>query len=147
VAQRDLRTSQVSLAPRYTEDGSAINGYVAQNSVLATIRSLGRAGAVIDAAVNAGANQVFGPTLVASDRAQRYRTALRAALGDARSKAEALADEAGVSLGRVLSVREEGTGPVPVEKAEATAVRQADVPIEPGTESVEATVSVSFAIS
>ncbi|MBA3787506.1 MAG: SIMPL domain-containing protein, partial [Actinobacteria bacterium] len=61
----DVQTQSVSLYPRYADSTGSVSGgvqgYVAQNSVSATIRELDRAGAVIDAAVGAGANQVSGP--------------------------------------------------------------------------------------
>ena len=86
----ELQTQSVSVSPRYGAQ-MAVQGYVAQNSVSATIRQLGQAGAVIDAAVAAGANQVYGPSLVRGDQAELYRRALRAAVDDARASAQALA--------------------------------------------------------
>ena len=62
VAARDVQTSSVSLSPRYSQNGEDIVGYSASNTVNATIRSISRSGAVIDAAVGAGANQVYGPS-------------------------------------------------------------------------------------
>ena len=67
----DVQTQSVSLYPRYAQDGpeqGKVQGYVAQNSVTAVIRDLARAGAVIDAAVAAGANQVSGPSLSRGDQ-------------------------------------------------------------------------------
>ena len=147
VAAADLQTQQVFVSPRYTDDGRAIVGYVATNSVLATIRQLSRAGAVIDAAVQAGANQVSGPSLSSGDRTDRYARALRAAVDDARGKARAIADAAGATVGRVLAVQEAGATPPPVPVAEAGATRASDVPIEPGVERIEAHVTVVFALA
>src|SRR5687768_4068682 len=58
----DLKTQSVSVNARYAEAG-AVQGFTAQNVVSATVRNVARAGAVIDAVVAAGANQVYGPTL------------------------------------------------------------------------------------
>lgn len=147
VAADDIQTQQVSLSPRTSDDGERILGYTAQNSVAAQLRNLDRAGAVIDAAVAAGANNVYGPSLVRSDRSELYRTALRAAVADARAKAQALAGASNVSLGRVLNVVESGAAPLPVPVAEASRAQDAPTPIEPGTQTIEANVTVTFAIS
>jgi uncharacterized protein YggE len=145
VDRKDLQTELVSLSPRTSDDGLSIEGYIAQNSVSATIRDLGKAGDVIDAAVGAGANQVSGPSLVASDRDGLYRDALKAAYADARAKAQALAGASGATLGRAVDVIESG-GAVPVVLDKAAAMG-ASTPVEPGTQEIAATVTVTFAVS
>ena len=91
VAANDVQTSSVSLSSRYSRNGEDIAGFTATNLVNATIRGVSRSGAVIDAAVNAGANQVYGPTFTRSDEAVLYRRALSAAVANARVKAQTLA--------------------------------------------------------
>jgi len=147
VADRDIQTQQVSLSPRYAGEGERIVGYTAQNTVVATLRDLDRAGAAIDAAVAAGANQVFGPSLIRADRTEIYRNALRAAVADARGKAQVLATASGVTLGGVVNVVESGAAPPPVPVAEGATRQDAPTPIEPGTQTLEANVTVTFAIS
>jgi uncharacterized protein YggE len=146
VDAKDVRTDVVSLSPRYSDDGDAIVGYTASNSVTATIRELSRAGAVIDAAVGAGANSVQGPSLERSDAAGLYREALKLAVADARTKAEALAAATGMTLGAVSSVTEGSQGPIPLTAAAKDAAPAA-VPIEPGTQDVTAGVTVVFRAS
>ena len=143
VAAKDIQTSSVSLSPRYSQSGEDIVGYVASNTVNASIKGVSRAGAVIDAAVGAGANQVFGPTFTRSDEAVLYRRALSAAVGAARAKAQTLAGAARVRLGPVRSIVESSAGPVPIAEKAAAA---ADTPIEPGTQRIEASVTVEFAL-
>lgn len=142
----DLQTQSVNLSPRYADEGR-IQGYAAQNAVSATIDQLARAGAVIDAAVAAGANQISGPTLSHRNPDALYRRALGAAVADARVHAEALAAAANVSLGRVTAIVEAGAGfsPLPLTAAKA-ADEVASTPIEPGEREVGATVTVTFAI-
>ena len=103
---------------------------------------LGDAGDVVDAAVGAGANQVSGPDLLVSDQDAAYRAALKAAVADARSKAEALAGAAGSTLGKITAIVE-GGGAMPLP---ATGARDVAVPIEPGTQEIQASVSVTFAL-
>jgi uncharacterized protein YggE len=143
VAAKDVQTSTVSLSPRYARNGEDIAGFTATNLVNATIRGVSRSGAVIDAAVNAGANQVYGPTFTRTDEAVLYRRALSAAVGNARVKAQTLARAAKVRLGPVRSIVESSVGPVPLaEKAAA----DAGAPIEPGSQRIEASVTVEFGL-
>jgi uncharacterized protein len=146
IAAADIQTQHVSISPRYSEDGQSIVGYSASSAVSAKLKNLDRAGAVIDAAVTAGANQVFGPSLSVADRTQRYQQALRNAVADARVKAQALAAASGLTLGEIAAVAESGAAPPPMPAAEAGG-RPADIAIEPGTQQIEASVTVTFSAS
>ncbi len=142
VLAKDLQTESVSLSPRYSGNGEDIVGYTASNTVNAEIKGIGRVGSVIDVAVKAGANQVFGPSFTVSEQASLYRRALRTAVAAARVKAASLAGAAHVRLGPVRTIVESSSSPVPIaEKAAADAT-----PIEAGTQSIEASVTVEFAI-
>jgi len=148
VASKDLQTQYVSLDPRYDNQGREVVGYSATNSVSAIVRDLAQAGAVIDAAVAAGANNVSGPSLSRDDQGKLYNDALERAVADAKAKAEVLARAAGVSVGAVQSVAENpqtGGGPMPM--GYAAAARGIAAPIEAGTTQVVANVRVVFALS
>jgi hypothetical protein len=142
IAAADIQTQYFSVSPRSSEEGGEILGYTASNTVAAQLRNLTRAGAVIDAAVAAGANQVYGPSLSRSNVSELYRNALRASIADARAKAQVLAEASGVSLGAVVGVVEQGATP---EAPMPAADRAAGAQIEPGTQIVQATVVVTFA--
>jgi uncharacterized protein YggE len=143
VTAANLQTSQVSLMPQTSQDGTTILGYVASNSV--TVRTgLDRAGKVVDAAVGAGANGVSGPSLDVSDQSTLYRDALHKAVDDAKLKAQSLADAAGLSLGAAQSIAEGGSAsPLPI----ADKMSAAGAPIEAGTQEIQASVTVTYAAS
>jgi uncharacterized protein len=140
VAAADLQTSQISLSPQMTDDGTTIVGYAASTTLTAKT-TIARAGAVVDAAVKAGANGVSGPNLSRSDEASLYDKALAGAVADAKRKAGALAAAAGLQLGGVQSLAESGAqAPIPLAaKADFSAA------IEPGTQTVAADVTVTYA--
>jgi uncharacterized protein YggE len=141
----DLKTQDVSVGPDY-DGGRDPSGYSAQNSLSVHIDELAKASAVLDAASRAGANQISGPTLSRSNRAAFEAKALKEAVGNARTRAEALAEAAGVSLGEVTAIVESGQPDGPYYAAEL--MRSAPkTPIEPGREQVTATVTVTFAIA
>jgi uncharacterized protein len=141
----ELQTQSVWLSPWQDENGPS--GYVATNTVSATI-AVGKVGALIDAGVEAGANQVSGPAMTVDDQDELYREALKEAVEQARGHARTLADATGVDLGRVTAVVESGTAvQPPVMMREGLAAADSSTPIEPGKQEVSATVSVTFAIS
>jgi uncharacterized protein YggE len=141
----DIRTESVSLSPRYSSSGEEIVGYTASNSVAVTVRNLDKLGALIDLAVDAGANQISGPNLIRSDATALYRQALRAAISNARAKAQTIARASGLRLRRITDVAESG-GPPPTPERAKTDVSAA-TPVEPGTQLVEATLTVTFSVA
>jgi uncharacterized protein YggE len=142
---RELATEWVSVYP-YTDETGTVNGYTASNSVSA-VSDVGDAPALIDAASEAGANQIFGPGLSSSNAEALYRQALGKALDDARLNAQVLAKAAGRSLGEITTIVEGGAtgGPEPLYRAEAQAADSA-TPIVPGEQETSATVSVTFSL-
>jgi uncharacterized protein YggE len=106
VADGDLRTRGVRVARRRDRRGRKLPGYIASSGVTAVVRDVTRTGAVIDAAVAAGAASVDGPTFFIDDPQALLRRALVGAFSDARSKAAALAAEAGLTLMQAISIRE-----------------------------------------
>jgi len=143
VTSANLQTSQVSLMPQSSQDGTTIVGYVASNSVTART-PLEKAGKIVDAAVGAGANGVSGPSLDVSDQSALYRDALHKAVDDAKLKAQSLADAAGLSLGAVQSISE-GSSPSPLPIADKMSAVGA--PIEAGTQQIQASATVTYAAS
>lgn len=146
IAAADIQTQQVSVSPRYDDKGQKIVGYTASNSVNVTIRDLAKTGQVVDAAVAAGANNVYGPNLTIGKQDALYAQALRKAFTDAKAKAQTLAGAAGVSVGKVVSIVE-GGGFTPLPAVGAADSAAGSVPIEPGQQDIQATITVTFAIA
>jgi uncharacterized protein YggE len=122
------------------EDGS-VTGYAASNRVAATV-GVDRAGALIDAAAEAGANQISGPGLSSSDSERLYREALADAVENARERAEVLAGAAGRTLGEISAISEAGAQPVPLYREAADTAQS--TPIVPGQQETTAQVTVTF---
>lgn len=145
VPEADIQTSQVSLDPIQSQDGTSIVAYDASDTITVTKLGIAKAGSVVDAAVGAGATDVSGPSLEISDQDALYDNALKAAVVQAKSKAQALADAAGRNLGPVVSIVE-GGGAAPLPFA-VGAAKDTSTPIEPGTQEIQATVTVTYALS
>ena len=139
---KNVTTSTVSLSPGYTPEGRP-DGYVALNTVTAEF-GLGAAGEAIDAAVDAGANTIYGPTFTNSDRAKLYGKALEAAVADAKAHAQVLAAATGRSLGEAITISESSQAPGPLyAKAEARDAA-ASTPVVSGPQETTAMVSVTY---
>jgi uncharacterized protein YggE len=80
--------------------------YQVSNTVMVVIRNLDQVGPVLDAAVAAGANNVWGVSFGLDETGPLEARAREKAIADARARAEALARLQGVSLGRVVSISE-----------------------------------------
>jgi uncharacterized protein len=146
IARADLRTQDISVYPRRSDSG-VLEGFSASGSVSATVHRLSKAGAVVDAAVSAGADETSGPQFDRTSRAGLTKLALRDAFADARAKAETLAEQAGAQLGDVRRSDEQGSPPQPQPYFDAVALRAARTPVEPGTQNVQASVTVTFSLS
>jgi uncharacterized protein len=143
----DIRTQHVGVSPSYGENGRKLNDFTAENTIVVKVDA-DRTGRIVDLAVGSGATGVSGPTFDQSDREALYRKALREAVELARQKAEAIGAAGHVSIGDVTKVVE-GTIPPEGPVYYAAGERAADqkTPIEPGRETIEATVTVTFATS
>ena len=136
----DVTTQTVSLSTSFDNQG-AQNGFVASNIASATV-AFDKAGSLIDAAVAAGANTVYGPSPSRSDADALYRQALAKAVADAAQRAGVLARAAGRELGRVTSISEPGAAPVPIFAKPAAS--DAATPVESGPQETTASVSVTY---
>jgi len=139
---RELATQWVSVYPVSTADGGGIDGYSASNSVSA-VTDADDAAALIDAAAEAGANQISGPGLSSRNVEELYRQALAEAVDQARERARVLANASGRGLGEISAVVE-GGGSSPIPYAERAATDAAAMPIVPGEQETSATVTVTF---
>ena len=153
VADRDIQTSSINLSPewRYVENRTPeFVGYRAHNSVNVRFRDIANAGRILDALVEAGANQIDGPMLYIERPETALDEARTRALAIARERAELYARALGMRVKRVLSVSEAGMGyfpPPPVAMARGMVAGQdssANVQVDPGEQVLTASLTVSF---
>ena len=148
--REQLGTEGYSVSPelRYDKDGGSpkVTGYVVTNTVRAETHRVEQAGAMIDAALGAGANMINGLSFYASSIDVPRREAIGAAVASARADAEAMARAAGGTLGTLLEMSTQGPTVPPRPMYELAMARgkvaQAEpTPINPGLQT--ATVYVS----
>jgi len=156
VAEKDIQSSYYSIyfeqdtsQPIVREEGSAaeLKGVYRVSSMLqVTVRDVNKAGDVLDAAVAAGANQVYGVNLTVSDDLKWENEAREKAIADAKARAEEFARLTEVGLGQVLSVSEVIGGSVPYTAFADRGMGGGGGGIAPGELEMSTQVQVTFAI-
>lgn len=152
IDEEDVQTVNysVNVIYRYDTQGrqDGIDGFQVSNQVSVKVRDLDQLGELLDAVVAEGANSIHGISFLVDDPTAAASQARRAAVEDARRKAEELAEAAGMQVGRILSITE-GYSPLPVplpfggaaDMAQESAAR---VPIQVGSSEVAVDVQVTY---
>ena len=147
-----IRTLAYELQPEfdYANGRQTLRGYVARNTIEVRVDDITRVGDVLGAAVGSGATSVGGLRFDLKDRQAAEREALELAVRDARARAEALANGAGMKIDRILRVEEARTPvmpPRPMAQMREMAMTAEAVPsISPGTVEIRAQVTLTAAI-
>jgi uncharacterized protein YggE len=110
-AGTEIKTSGYNLQPQrvYRENQPpTIVGYEARNTVTVTLSDLTKVGAVIDAAAQAGANNVDAVAFILRQDQAAKNQALTQATREAMTKARSIAQALGGRVVRIAQVEEEG---------------------------------------
>jgi uncharacterized protein YggE len=177
IADRDIQTSAISLQPRYSDperdaqvrarttgqpylpptEPARIIGYEARNTVQVRVRRLPQMGKIIDTLIEAGANQVDGPSFTLDEPREALDEARREAITVGRKRAELYAQATGMRVARLLSVSE-GGGYYPVQQVIAVTGSRLGyggapppppppAPVSPGELNLGVSVSLQFELA
>lgn len=150
VKDKDIQTVNYSVYVLRNYDNSgaagAITGFQVTNQVNVIVRDVKKVGDLLDAVVGAGANNIYGISFYVDDTTGPASQARKLAVQDATRKAQELADAAGMTLGRVVSINENtSTTPPPIPYAAADSAKgAAGTPVETGSTEVSVDVSMAF---
>ena len=152
VAQRDIQTAGYSIYQDRTPVGpqgelSQEVVYRVSNNVAVTIRDLDSVGDVLDAAIEAGANSIYGVDFSVDDPNAVMAEARREAAEDARARADELAALHGVAVGELVSISEVIGGFGPPTMMENIASFGGGKGISPGELKLSARLQVVYAIA
>ena len=150
-ARESLRTVDLSLYPIYSDQRAdtglhepRIVGYRASNMLQVLLADVTRVGEVVDVCTAAGLDHVEGLTFGLADRSGPERAALRGAVREARSKAEAMAAALDHHIVAVKTVRAGGTGMPEPRYEMARAQVSSDTPVAAGDVEVRASVAIEY---
>lgn len=153
VEDKDITTTNFSLwlNERYDDKGNVVEKtYMAQNTVQVKVRKLDILGDLLDAAIQAGANSIYGVSFDVEDRNAAINQARVLAVESARKQAEELAKAAGVTLGEVQSISFydsapytglDGKGGGGIDRTIA-----ASVPVSAGEFQIVVTVTINYTL-
>jgi uncharacterized protein YggE len=129
VAEKDTKTSDASVYPKYeyrygtkvsmlcspeycppSNGSNVIVGYTASESITVKVRKIDDAGKIMQDLGTAGISNISGPNFAIDNEDGIKAEARKEAIADARTKAEALARDLGVRIGRISSFNESGGG-------------------------------------
>jgi uncharacterized protein len=154
VAPVDIRTSAISISPTFSQPSSGqprepeITGYSVSNEVTVTVRDLSRLGALLDKAVAAGANTIYGIAYGENDPGALLDKARPLAVADARRKAEIYASAGGAKIGRLMQLSEEtGTEPVGFATRAYVPSSPPSTPIEAGQDKLRINITARFELT
>lgn len=151
IEDKDIQTSSINLNPEYRYDQNQpprLTGYRASNTVNVKFRDLKRTGTILDALVAQGANQISGPNLTIDKPEAALDEARAKAIANGRARADLYAQALGMRVVRLLSVSESGgyAAPPPMPIVAYAEVERAapKTSIDPGTQQLQVSVSMSF---
>lgn len=156
IARDDIRTSQFSVNPVYTQppvrpdgtqDPATIRGYQVANQVTVTVRKLDTLGATLDKLVQLGSNRVDSIRFEIENPEPLLDKAREAAVADALRKAKIYARASGTALGSIASISESGGNyPQPVYMKAMAMRDSAPVPVAAGTQQLSSSVTLTIEI-
>lgn len=156
IARADIQTGSLRLFPVYDQgdrapqtqgEGPRIVAYEAGSTLDVRVRDLEALGGILDEAVGEGANELGGISFDVADRAPLQDRARHAAVKDAMHRAKLYAQAAGLGLGRVVSITEQGGGGGPRPMAEASFAANRKMPVATGEIEIDQQVRMVFALS
>jgi uncharacterized protein len=146
IPEDQIKTVTYRIEPRYDfiDGQQQFRAYEVTHMVQVIVEDLTQTGAVVDAAVENGANMVTSIQFTVADPTNLYREALQLAIEDARGKANAMTDTLNVSLVETpVKVIERSVGG-PVRFYDGAMLSSAATPIQPGSISIQASVEVIY---
>ncbi|MBM3216627.1 DUF541 domain-containing protein [Candidatus Poribacteria bacterium] len=150
IDEKDLKTSAFSIVPvrDWSKPEAVVVGFQVNNTLTVTIRDLTLVGKALQASIDAGANNINSVAFTVDDPTAAKRDARTKAIQDAHDRAETMAKEAGVDLGKPTSIVETSYGGPPIYRtsADSKAGGEVVVPVQPGELELTVTVDVVYEI-
>ncbi len=153
LADKDILTSNYSI---YTErassptPGAEVNTdqmiYHVTNQVDVTVRDVNQIGEMLDKAVAAGANNIYGVNFSVEDTTKLEADARTKAVANAKARAEELAQLNGLQLGDVLTVSEVIGGSAYPMDYSAKGMGGGGTPVQPGELEISMSIQITYAV-
>jgi len=153
ISDKDYRTVQYTIDPvmDYSNNGvkgasgGSLTGFNVTNIIEITLHDTSKAAPLIDSLVGAGANTVYGVNFSVSNPSTFEQQAYDQAMQDANSRAQKLAGLSNLTLGKIVSISENGaSSPIPFADKAASA---GGAVLNPGQQAIQSTLVVTYEAS
>jgi uncharacterized protein YggE len=155
---QDIKTVSITLVPVYDQQRDpnthvtkrVLRGYRARNSLAITVHDISKAGLLAREVIDKGVNEFYGINFDYSKKTEAYDKLRGDAVADALRKAKAYMPPLGLKLGRVLEISPAASVGQPRGAIFAAAVDGSgptSIPIEPGTQTLEIEVKITFEVT
>jgi len=155
IDEKDIQTTNYNLSPYYNytaKTGSVFQGYTLDQNIQVKIRDFTKIGDVLSQTTAAGANTAGGLQFTIDNPEQLKEQARAKAIAQAKANAKNLAQESGISLGKLINVFE-NSNPYPVVYSSAKMMgagvaESAPVPtIQPGQQEIDVTINLTYQVN
>ncbi len=168
VESKDIKTSQYTITPTYEDKcvygteiaptisssktcSSKISGYRITQSVSIKIRDFTKIDSIVGSLPGLGVNQISNVSFGIDDSEALQNQAKIEAINQIKTKAQMLSQSTGIRLGRIINISENNSYYYGVsEMSYSSAKLRSDIatpaPIEPGSQDVSQTVSITYEI-
>ena len=155
IDEKDIRTTQYDLSPRYEYDEktrkTSISGYALTQTVLVKVRDLAKVADIVGGLPALGINQIGSISFEVDDDEKYLAEARRLAFEKAKVKAQEVASQNGVSIGDIVGFWESGVQPYYSSNEKAVGMGGDGAitiapQIQPGTQEITVQVSISYEI-
>lgn len=146
IAKEDIKTSSYTIYPEYdyVEGKQILAGYNVTHILEIKVKDKSMAGEVINTAVKNGANQINRVDFTLEDAKYFYNRALKLAVKDAASKAQAITAVMKVNFDMIpCSITEQSTSFTPLLEQSAMKLAATEV-LMPGKIEITATIEAEF---
>lgn len=154
IAEKDYRTTQYNVEPVMSFDnpkagsGGTLVGFRVTNMIEVTLHDPAQAAGLLDSLVSAGANTIYGINFFVSDTNKVAQQAYDQAVQDARTRAEKIAALSNLTLGKIVSVSENGAGPaVPLYDKGMGIGMGGGGSVAPGQQTIQVSLVVTYEAS
>lgn len=149
IKPEDIKTQNLNVYQNeetYYEEGrqkTRLGQWRVNNTIEVKLRDVDRTSALANLLTKSGANNVYGPNFSLDETKSAENSLLEDAMKNAQAKAEIIAKTAGKKVGKVVSISE-GYQPVSVFRYEGIGAGGGGAPLEPGSQTVQKTITVTF---
>ena len=148
IQKKDIQTSDFNVGPKYSRIGNTddykLVGFTVSNQVTVTVKQFDTLSKLLEQSLRDGVTRVSGVTFGICEPEELANKARKAAVDDARKKADLYAESLGVRITGVKSLSEDNVGGRTYTYRQADYAPASSVPIERGQMSVAVGVTVVY---